>query len=438
MSYTSLINQLVDYFKSQEKVEEEFKVGIEIEHFVVDKASLRTVSYYGKDGVADTLKELENTGWQGNYEGEHILGVNTESKYVTLEPGSQLEVSIVAQKSIDKLEKEYLDFLQEIIPILEKKNQALITVAYHPISKIDEIKIIPKKRYDYMYEHFKKKGKYAHNMMKGTASFQVAVDYSSEEDYIKKFQVANALSPIFYAIFDSGYYFEGGTWDKYSLRAAIWQNCDRVRCGTVPGTFNEDFGYRKYAEYILNVPPIFIYDGISTYPTGEKLVREIFEDRTPSMEELEHVLTMVFPDVRTKKYIEIRMMDAIPYPLNFSAVALIKGLFYNKDNLNTIYEYVKALSVEDIDKTKNSIIEKGIEGKVKDLNIIEIGLSLIDLAKKGLKIKELKYIEPLENMLKEGKNPYLLIKEKAHLGKKEALSWCILNNILIDMYQSKG
>ncbi len=433
VDYIDLINQFTDYFKRHEKKEEEFKLGIEVEHFVVDKDSLRTISYYGKDGVAETLKELENNGWVGSYEGENILGVNTDTKYVTLEPGSQLELSIAPQESIEALEKEYLDFIHEIVPILEKKNQALVAVGYHPISKIEDIRMIPKKRYDYMYEYFKSKGLYAHNMMKGTASFQVAIDYSSEEDYIKKFKVASALSPVLYSIFDSGYYFEGRTWDRYSLRSVIWENCDKARSGIVPGVFDDDFGYRKYAEYILNVPPIFIYDGKTTYPTGEKLVREIFEDRLLSTEELEHVLTMVFPDVRTKKYIEIRMMDAIPYPLNFAALALIKGIMYNKDNLNTMYQYVKDLKEEDIEEAKRSIVERGLEGKVREIKILEIGESLLDLAKKGLKIKELKYLEPLESLLKEKKNPYQLIKEKDSLGRKESLNWCMLNNILINM-----
>lgn len=433
MDYINKINQFVDYFVKHEKNPKEFKVGIEIEHFVVDKDTLETISYYGKDGVSQTLKDMERRGWVGSYEGENILGLNTKNKYITLEPGSQLELSIAPKESIEDLEKEYLDFLHEIIPVLERKNQALITVAYHPVSKIKDIRMIPKKRYDYMYEYFKTKGTHAHNMMKGTASFQVSIDYSSEEDYVKKFKVANALSPVMYAIFDSGYYFEGRTWGKHSLRSVIWENCDKDRCGIIPGVFDDDFGYKKYGEYILNVPPIFIHDGKNTYPTGEKLVKEIFTGESLSTEELEHVLTMVFPDVRTKKYIEIRMMDAIPYPLNLSAAAFIKGLMYNQENLNTIYKYVKDLDENDIHLAKKSVVEKGLEGRIREESIFEIGQNLIDLAKRGLKVKELKYIDPLENMLKDKKNPYELIKERGQLSKKESLNWCILNNILKDV-----
>ena len=210
-----------------------------------------------------------------------------------------------------------------------------------------------------MFNYFKDKGVHAHNMMKGTASLQLAFDYSSEEDYIKKFKVTNALSPVVYALFDNAYYFEGRPWGRHNLRAHIWENCDRDRSGIVDSAFDDDFGYRKYAEYILNGPPIFMDNGRDMYFTGSKPYKEMFNPEDYSIEELEHVLTMFFPDVRTKKYVEIRMMDAVPYPLNLSAMALWKGILYDEDNLNQAYNCIKDINMEHMDKAKESIIEKG-------------------------------------------------------------------------------
>ncbi|MCF6466080.1 glutamate--cysteine ligase [Clostridium sp. Cult2] len=430
MDYNKQVNEIVKYFKSHEKIEEDFKIGIEFEHFVIDKDTLQTISYYGKDGVEETLKELETQGWEGSYEGDYLLGLNSNNKVITLEPGSQLEFSVKPQKNIEEIEREYLGFLQQIIPILERKNQGLIAIGYHPETRINDIKILPKKRYSYMFEYFKNKGIHAHNMMKGTASLQVAVDYKSEEDYIKKFKIANALSPVLYAMFDNGFYFEGQRWNKHNLRAYIWENCDRDRSGIVKGVFDKDFGYEKYAEYILNGPPIFMDDGKNMYSTGNKLVKEIFNPENYSIEELEHMLTMFFPDVRTKKYIEIRMIDAIPYPLNLAAVALLKGILYDKNNLNKVYEHIKDLTIDDVEKTKISIFNKGIDGKFKDKSIYEIGKMIMEIAKAGLNSDELRYILPLEKMIMEKKNPYEIIREKEYLGKKESINWCILNHLV--------
>ena len=245
MDYKKQIGQMVNYIKKGEKSREDFKIGIEFEHFVVDKDSLKTISYYGEEGVGETLKELEQFGWTGTYEGEYILELNKGNKTITLEPGSQLELSIRAQSEIIDIEKEYLDFLNEIIPLLNRKNQGLITTSYHPVSKIEDLKLLPKKRYDFMFNYFKTKGKYAHNMMKGTAALQVSIDFSSEEDYKRKFKVANALSPVLHGIFDNGFYFEGERWPKYNLRAEIWNNCDSARCGIVDKALDEDLAMKN-------------------------------------------------------------------------------------------------------------------------------------------------------------------------------------------------
>ena len=300
MDYNRQIQEIVEYFIDGEKDIEDFRVGVEFEHFIIDRHTLKTVSYYGENGIAETLHELEKNGWTGSYENEYILGLNKGNKTITLEPGSQFELSIEARKNIKEIEEEYLEFLEEITPILQKKNQGLVAVSYHPETKIEDIKLLPKGRYDIMFNYFKTKGKYAHNMMKGTGALQIAIDYKSEEDYRRKFRVANGLSPVLYALFDNGFYFEGEKWNKYNLRTDVWNNCDNDRSGVVEHALDNDYGYKKYAEYILNRPPIFIMKGTEAIPTGNKLVKELFDPEYYKKEELEHLLTMFFPDVRTK------------------------------------------------------------------------------------------------------------------------------------------
>ncbi|MBC8590968.1 glutamate--cysteine ligase [Wansuia hejianensis] len=431
MDYNKQVETIVDYFRQNEKVIDEFKIGVEFEHFVVDKETLRTISYYGKAGVAETLRNLEDKGYKGIYEGEYILGLEKENKAITLEPGSQLELSIKASINIEELEREYLEFLGDIIPILEEKNQGLITTGYHPVTKIDEIKLLPKQRYDYMFNYFKTRGTHAHNMMKGTSALQISFDYKSQEDYIKKFRVTNALSPALYAMFENAYYFEGEPSKKHNIRSYIWTNCDTDRSGVVDGALDKNFGYRDYAEYILNRPPIFINKDGEEIFTGKQNVRDVFDPDNYKIEELEHMLTMFFPDVRTKKYVEVRMMDAVPYPLNFAAIALLKGLLYDEDNLEELYVYAKDIHTEDIDKVKEEMMDQGLRAKLKDKSLLEINKYLIKLAKKGLTLEEIKYLEPLEEIIKEGKSPYEITKERAAKStKKEALSWCLLNNLV--------
>ncbi|MBC8587172.1 glutamate--cysteine ligase [Paratissierella segnis] len=426
MDYNRQVEEIVKYIKDGEKKEEDFKIGIEFEHFVIYKDTFKTVSYYGENGVAETLKDLEKSGWNSKYEGEYILELGKGNKTITLEPGSQLELSLSADRSIKNIEKGYLEFLKELIPILDSKNQALIAVGYHPVTKIDEIKLLPKKRYDYMFEYFKKRGSHAHNMMKGTAALQVSMDYKDEEDYKKKFRVTNALSPIMYSLFENAVFFEGERYEKHNLRAFIWKNCDTNRSGVAEGALDESFNYESYAKYILNRPPIFTIKKGKLEFTDEKLVKEVFNPKDYEKEELEHLLTMFFPDVRTKTFIEIRMMDSIPYPLNFAVVALWKGLLYNKENLDIVYEYTKDINIEDVEKTKEEMFELGLNAHYKDKSILELGKWLVSLAKNGLDEDEVPYIYPLEGMVSEDTNPYKITEEMLGQGKKKALDWCVL------------
>ena len=432
MDYKKQIDSVVEYIRSGEKGNVQLKLGLEFEHFVVDKDSLESISYYGKNGVGETLKQLEEKGWDATYEGEYILALDKGNKSITLEPGSQLELSLGAMSDIKDIENEYMEFLRELIPLLEEKNQGLMATGYHPVSKIDDLKILPKKRYDYMFSYFKKTGTHAHNMMKGTAALQVSMDYRDEGDYRIKYRVINALSPVIYAMFDNARYFEGDINEKHAIRELIWENTDKQRSGTVKTALDDDYGYRSYAEFVLNTPPILeINDGVAV-STGDKLVRELYDPEKSSKKELEHFMTMVFPDVRTKRFMEIRMMDAVPYPLNFAAAAMWKGIIYNDENLRMVYDYIKDLTIQDVEKAKDDVINNGIQAVYKDKSILEIAKWLVEISKRGLSQEEISYIYPLEEMLSKGKNPYMITKDGEPRGKKEALNWCLLNQLVMD------
>lgn len=426
MDYKEQLNTIVDYFKANEKKEDDFKIGIEFEHFVIYKDSLKTVSYYGEKGVGESLADLEKKGWKASYEGEYILGLEKGNKVVTLEPGSQLELSVKAQKDLGIIAREYREFVEEIKPILESKGQTLISVGYHPATKIDEITLLPKNRYDFMFNYFKTKGTHAHNMMKGTAALQVSLDYKDEEDYEKKFKLANAIGPVFYASIDNGYFFEGEPFDGYGLRTLIWNNCDNDRSGVVPGALDGPFGYKDYGNYILNAPPIFRMTKGEAVSTGDKKIKDVFDPNKDSQEEMEHLLTMVFPDVRTKKFVEIRMMDSVPYPLNIGVAAVLKGIFYNEDNLNKLYDIYKDVREEDIRIAKGSIIKEGINASYMSRTILDRMKEIIEISKSGLNEEELTYLKDLEDMINKGYSPRDITASKIGNGKAEALAWAMI------------
>ena len=420
------LQMITDIIRSGEKKRDNLKLGVEIEHFVVWEDTLKSVSYYGEDGVESTLKDLQNKGWSRKDEGEYLLSLEKDDLNITLEPGSQLEVSIGAKKTIIEIESSYMRFLDELLPVLNRKGQLLLSLGYHPVTRIEEIKLLPKKRYDLMFNYFKNRGSHAHNMMKGTGAFQVSIDYLSEDDYKRKFRVLNALAPVFYGLFENALFFEGEPCMTHNLRAFIWMNCDSDRAGTVAESLRDDFSYEGYAEFILNKPPIFTIRNGEIISTEKQTIEDIIEPDSTSKEELEHLMTMFFPDARTKRYIEIRMMDSIPYPLNLAAVALIKGLLYDDANLEELYKFAESIKLEDVAASKLQLLDKGINAELKGRTILEIGKWMVGMAKKSLG-DEQSYLQPLESLLADGKTPYMITKENYKDGdRRSAIDWAIL------------
>lgn len=412
------------YFRESEKNKIDFMMGAEFEYFVVDKESLKVISYEGEFGVLSTLENLLHKGYDGIYDFNHLVGLKKSQSTITLEPGCQLEISLKPEKEIVSLESEYKKICLDIIPILESKNQTLMATGYQVESRLDEVNLIPKRRYDHMYEYFKSCGTYAHHMMKQTASTQICIDYKNEADYQKKYRILNTLSPVFYAFFDNAPFFESERYPKQCIRSQIWDDCDDSRCGIIKQAISDDFSYKGYANYLLNQSIIFRDDP----HTNQTLYKDILN---PShKDELDQALSMVFPDIRTRKFIEIRMIDSLPYPLNLSVVAFFKGLFYDEHNLYELYQFVKKIEREDVMVAKKKITDYGIDVTIKEYSIYEVIKYLYTLAYKGLNDNEKKYLLPMRNLIQSKLTPHQLTKNQLNLGKLKALEWCMIQKEL--------
>ena len=247
-----LKNKIKSYFSKCIHDDNEL-LGLEIEHFLVDKKTLKSISYSKEGGQRNILIRMLELGWEVlSKEGNNILGIKKEGSTITLEPGGQFEFSIKAYENIEDIKRDYIKILEDVYKVIDE-DKDLILIGYHPNTKIDELELLPKERYDMMYSYFKGKGEFCHNMMKGTASLHVAIDYKDEEDFIKKFRTANFLTPFISRLFDSTPVFEKEIYPQNNLRIKIWQNTDIKRSKSVPGSLDKKFDFDDYAEYILSL-----------------------------------------------------------------------------------------------------------------------------------------------------------------------------------------
>ncbi len=416
------IKELVKYFRKNEKPKQEFKLGVEFEYFVVDVNSLKVISYDGDNGLMNTFEELLNKGFQGLYENKFLLGLKKNGSTITLEPGSQLEISIKPHKKVNDIETEYLEILSDLLTILEEKGQMLLATGYQVQNKLDEVNIIPKKRYEHMSNYLIKRGSMSINMMKQTASTQVCIDYESEEDFQDKYRILYTLSPIFYAFFDNSPFFEGDIYPKNCIRSQIWDNCDNERCNIMAEVLTTNFNYESYAKFILKQKAI-VFENKFT----DQLFTDLFNTSDYKSNELEHMLSMVFPEIRLRSFIEIRIFDSLPYPFNLSLAALIKGSFYSSDNLKDLSKFIKEINFESVLQAKNNIIEKGVHTIYNGHRIYEFMKCLLSLAIKGLDEEERKYLIPISRLIQLKMNPKEYTTNLIDLGKLNALNWCIIN-----------
>ncbi|WP_311491923.1 glutamate-cysteine ligase family protein [uncultured Anaerococcus sp.] len=391
------IQKIVDFIKSGEKDEKDFRLGFEIEHFVVNKDTLESQSFYGEDGIGEILEDLTSLGYKKI--GESGMAFSDGNVDISIEPAGQFELALRAKSSVGELFEVYKSHMARLIPIFEKRGLLLVALGYHPKSKIDDIKIIPKARYDFMYKYFEKYGgEFAHNMMKGTSSMQLAVDYKNEEDFKKKYFLASALSPFLYSVFDNSLIFEGEIYIDRNLRQTIWEYTDRDRTGLYDFAFDSDLSYKKYAEKILDTPMIFMPTPDGEAYVGRKTLDELMtEENADQM--VNHALSIVFPDVRVKQYIEIRMPDNIPYPYNMAAAALIKGIFFDAQTLEKVCGLFQGMTYDEAQKLKNNASRMGIFALYENVEIYQHVLDIIDVIRPVLDENENKYLDELEAML---------------------------------------
>ena len=393
---------LIQYFESGCKKESKQKLGVEVEHFIVKRQSWESVSYYGTRGVESILERLSPLYPHRFEKCGHLIGLYNDDYSLSLEPAGQLEISINPQRDIKTVERIYNKLLKQLKPLLRENNYQLVTLGYQPNSLVEDLRLIPKKRYEYMDKYFATTGTGGIHMMRGTASAQVAIDYMDEADFVLKYRVAYILLPLLALLTDNSPIYKGQPYHGHLLRNNIWERVDKARAGTIKGLFDEGFGFDAYAEYLMNLPLIFMPTKDGEVYTAEKAIKDIRPDELMTAEEVDHVLSMTFLDVRLKNYIEIRFADSMAFEYVKGYMALIKGIFYNDELLHQIIRTYNANEV-DIQKAKDDIAVNGFEGEAYGYKVAGLLEDLLSDAKKTLNREECEMLKPLEKIVKNKK-----------------------------------
>ncbi len=396
------IAALVSFFESGIKpTNSEGKLGIELEQIVVNEDG-SPVSYSEEHGVAWLLNELTQTYPQKTTDSEgDLLGVSRPGEAITIEPAAQIELSAgpfsdlaAARETFDKYEK----LVSEKLAPYGKK---IVPTGYHPTTPARELELIPKQRYAFMNKYLSEADCYGPCMMRGSASAQISIDYTSTQDCLRKMRIAYALVPLISLICDNSPIFEGKPRTKKLVRTDIWRHVDNDRCGLVPGALNKNFTLQDYAAFVLDTPAIVIPDSNGGWAYSTKTFGEIYATHAMENSDVEHAVSMQFPDVRLKTYLEIRPADSMPVPYTIAYAALIKGLFYSEKSLLALEQLFTQVDEAAYEEAKNNLMKDGYKAQVYGKPVAELCDSIVAIAHDALSNEDRAMMAPLANLIAE-------------------------------------
>lgn len=417
----------INYLRKGCKKEDKYKTGLEFEKLSVNSSDCRAVSYYGENGIRDLITTLKQKfNWDYICEQANPLGLNTPFGTITLEPGSQMELSSIPQNTIHDIKKVTSHYNTITAEIAEDYGISFIGYGIQPITTHSDIKIIPKSRYDIMTEYLPRKASLPLVMMRETAGIQSIFDYSSEEDCIDKLRTSLMLSPFVAAIFANSPIRNGVDTGYKSYRAYSWLNTDEDRCGLISRKLfdnkGKDFSFSEYADIILNLPMMFLkQDELWQNTSGisfKDYLKTGINNHHATMEDLMLHLTSFFPEVRLKHYLEIRNADCQNIDYLYAIPALWKGIMYSDEARAEIQELLNDLTFEDFSSLRENLPKHGLEFIIKGQKTADYAKQIISIANNSLnkmnnldenKNSESVYLEKIKELVDQEMSPADLI-----------------------------
>jgi glutamate--cysteine ligase len=425
-SKDDLIASLSDGCKPREK----WRIGTEHEKFGFDLKTLAPLPYEGKPGVRAMLEGLQRFGWEPINEGPNIIGLKQGGAAISLEPGGQLELSGAPLRSLHETCTETNEHLEQVKTIATEIGAGYLGLGFHPSARIEDVPVMPKGRYGIMKRYMPRVGGLGLEMMFRTCTIQVNLDFSSEADMVKKFRVGLALQPIATAMFAASPLREGKPNGFLSYRSHIWTDVDNDRSGMLPWVFEDSMSFERYVDYALDVPMYFVYRDGKYHDVAGKSFRDFMARKLPGLEHVEPTmadwadhLTTIFPEVRLKKFLEMRGADGGLWRRICALPALWVGIYYDQSSLDAAWDMVKDWTAEERSAMREAVPKLGLKTPFRNTTVQALARHMLTISKAGLRLRgqtdsiggtEEGFIEPLFQIVDSGRTRAEEILERYH------------------------
>lgn len=384
--------QLVEYVESGCKPPDQWRIGTEHEKFAYRLEDLRPLDYEGGRGIRALLMGLTRFGWQPVYEGGNVIALKDEDGgFVSLEPAGQVELSGAPVQDIHQTCTELQEHLRQVKILAGEMGIGFLGLGYQPKWPLAEMPWMPKGRYKIMREYMPKVGTMGLDMMQATCTVQVNLDFSCEATMVQMMRISMALQPIATALWANSPFKEGKPSGFLSYRSHVWTDTDKARTGVPAFVFEDGFGFERYVDYALDVPMYFVYrEGRYIDASGQSF-RDFLKGRLPALPgeqptvaDWANHLSTLFPEVRLKKYLEMRGADGGPWNRLCALSAFWTGLLYDPVSRDAAWQMVKDWTAEEIRALRAEVPRLALSTPFRNTSVDDIALDVLELAHRGL------------------------------------------------------
>jgi len=413
------VAEMADYLAAGNKPKEKFRIGTEHEKFVFFTADNSPVPYFGDASISALLNGMQaKTGWEPIMDAGNIIGLAEPSGMgaISLEPGGQFELSGAPLENLHQTCKESNQHLATLREVAEPLGIRFLGMGGSPKWSFAETPRMPKSRYDIMTRYMPKVGSQGLDMMYRTCTIQVNLDFSSEADMRRKMQVSLKLQSLATALFASSPFTDGKPNGLLSWRGDIWRDTDNQRGGLIPFAFAPDFGFEDYVTWALDVPMYFIVrDGKyhdCTHVTFRQFMAGALKgevaDYEPNFGDWTNHLSTLFPDVRLKRFLEMRGADGGPWRRICALPAFWVGLLYDDGALDAAEALTRDWTFEEVSALRDAVPAQGLRAEFRGKPLFDVAREVLAIARQGLAararlngdgVDESVFLAPLDEVL---------------------------------------
>ena len=412
-------DELVAWFETGVKPAEQFRIGTEHEKFPFFRTDQAPVPYDGpgarRGGIRALLEGLrQRGGWEEIDDDGALIGLANDGLggAISLEPGGQFELSGAPLATLHETQAETEAHLRDLKQVADPLDIGFLSLGSSPKWRLGDTPVMPKSRYRIMANYMPKVGTRGLDMMFRTSTVQVNLDFSSEADMVRKLRVSLALQPVATALFANSPFTEGRPNGFLSMRSQIWLDTDRARSGMLPFAFESGMGFERYVDYALDVPMYFVKRGGTYHDVTGQSFRDLLEGRLPglpgeraTLSDWANHLSTIFPEVRLKRYLEMRGADVGSLPMITALGAMFVGLLYDDSALDAASQLTRHWSTEAMLRLREAVPQLALRAEIDGRPVRAIAAEVLAIARGGLDrrartdaagLSESRYLDPLD------------------------------------------